>query len=63
VDHTDTDQSSIIHFTEDNWLAGQRLGQGFFDAIASPITQMFNFTKIRTNDVLFLNPSTGERVP
>jgi phospholipase C len=63
VDHTDTDQSSILHFIEDNWLAGQRIGQGSFDAIASPITQMFNFAKIRTNDVLFLNPSTGERVP
>jgi phospholipase C len=63
VDHTVTDQSSIIQFIEDNWLAGQRIGQGSFDAIASPITQMFNFTKIRTNDVLFLNPSTGERVP
>ena len=63
VDHTVTDQSSIIHFIEDNWLAGQRIGQGSFDAIASPITQMFNFTKIRTNDVLFLNPGTGERVP
>jgi phospholipase C len=63
VDHAVTDQSSIIHFIEDNWLAGQRIGQGSYDAIASPITQMFNFTKIRNNDVLFLNPSTGERVP
>jgi hypothetical protein len=27
------------------WLAGQRIGQGSFDAIASPITQMFNFTR------------------
>ena len=63
VDHSITDQSSIIHFVEDNWLAGQRIGQGSFDAIANSITQMFNFTKMRTNNVLFLNPSTGERVP
>jgi phospholipase C len=63
VDHSITDQSSIIHFVEDNWLGGQRIGQGSFDGIANSITQMFNFTKIRTNDVLFLNPSTGERVP
>ena len=32
VDHTVTDQSSIIHFIEDNWLGGQRIGNGSFDA-------------------------------
>jgi len=37
-DHTVTDQSSIIHFIEDNWLGGMRIGQGSFDAIASSIT-------------------------
>ena len=61
VDHSLTDQTSIIHFMEDNWLSGQRIGQGSFDAIASSITQMFNFTKVRTNGSLFLNPSTGEK--
>jgi phospholipase C len=61
VDHTVTDQSSIIHFIEDNWLGGQRIGQGSYDGIASSIAQMFSFTKIRTNGTLFLNPSTGER--
>jgi phospholipase C len=61
VDHTVTDQSSIIHFVEDNWLGGQRIGQGSYDGIASSIAPMFNFTKIRTNGTLFLNPNTGER--
>jgi phospholipase C len=61
VDHTVTDQSSIIHFIEDNWLGGKRIGHGSFDGIASSITQMFNFTTMRSNGVLFLNPSTGER--
>jgi phospholipase C len=61
VDHTMTDQSSVIRFVEDNWLGGTRIGQGSFDAIASSISQMFNFTKIRNNGVLFLNPNTGER--
>lgn len=61
VDHSVTDQSSIIHFVEDNWLSGQRIGQGSYDGIANSITQMFNFTKIRTNGTLFLNPATGER--
>jgi len=61
VDHTVTDQSSIIHFIEDNWLSGQRIGQGSYDGIANSITQMFNFSKVRSNGVLFLNPTTGEK--
>jgi phospholipase C len=63
VDHTVTDQSSIIRFIEDNWLGGQRIGQGSFEGIASSISQMFNFAKKRDDDgALFLNPSTGEKV-
>ncbi|MGH9528793.1 MAG: alkaline phosphatase family protein, partial [Terriglobales bacterium] len=61
VDSTVTDQSSIIHFIEDNWLKGQRIGNGSFDAIAGSISQMFNFTKQRNNGYLYLNPSTGQR--
>ncbi len=61
VDHTVTDQSSIIHFIEDNWLGGQRLGSGSFDGVANSISQMFNFKVLRTNGVLLLNPSTGEK--
>jgi hypothetical protein len=56
-----TDQSSIIHFIEDNWLSGQRIGNGSFDGIANSIVQMFNFKKVRTNGTLCLSPSTGER--
>jgi phospholipase C len=63
VDHVVTDQTSIMRFIEDNWLNGQRIGQGSFDGIANSIAGMFNFNKIRTNGTLFLNPSTGERVP
>jgi phospholipase C len=44
VDHTVTDQSSILRFIEDNWNLG-RIGGGSFDAIANPITSMFNFTQ------------------
>ncbi len=62
VDHTLTDQSSVIRFIEDNWLHGQRIGQGSFDAIAGPITQMFDFHKRRTNGVLILSPTTGEPI-
>ena len=39
VDHTLTDQTSIIRFIEDNWLDGQRIGSGSFDAIAGSIDQ------------------------
>jgi phospholipase C len=59
VDHTVTDQSSVIHFIEDNWLGGERIGQGSFDGIANSIGQMFDFTRPRFNGYLFLNPSTG----
>ena len=61
VDSTVTDQSSIIRFVEDNWLAGQRIGQGSFDGIANSITQMFNFKQMRSNGFLFLHASTGEK--
>ena len=63
VDHTVTDQTSVIHFIEDNWLGGQRIGQGSFDSLSNSISGMFNFANIRTNGTLFLNPNTGEREP
>jgi len=63
VDHTVTDQTSIIHFIEDNWLAGQRIGNGSFDTISNSIAQDFDFAKIRTGNtgLLCLNPQTGEK--
>jgi phospholipase C len=62
VDHTVTDQTSILRFIEDNWLGGQRIGQGSFDALASPINQMFDFTEMRQDSTLILNPRTGQPV-
>jgi phospholipase C len=42
VDHTLTDQSSILKFVEDNWLDGQRIQTGgSFDTIAGTIQNMF----------------------
>jgi phospholipase C len=61
VDHSVTDQTSVIHFVEDNWLGGERIGQGSFDGIANSISQMFDFTRPRFDGYLFLNPSTGTR--
>ena len=60
VDHTLTDQSSILRFVEDNWLNGQRIGQGSFDAIAGSIQNMFNFTGGGTTPKLNLDPTTGQ---
>jgi phospholipase C len=60
VDHTLTDQTSIIRFIEDNWLDGQRIGDGSFDAVAGSVDNMFDF-RSRPNLVPWLlDPSTGE---
>jgi phospholipase C len=58
VDHTITDQSSILRFVEDNWLGSQRI-TGSFDALAGTLDGMFSF-KEKSNDGLYLlNDSTG----
>jgi len=44
VDHTLTDQSSVLRFIEDNWLDGKRIQRGgSFDTIAGPLNNMFDF--------------------
>lgn len=62
VDHTMTDQTSVLRFIEDNWLGGERIGQGSFDAIASPLNQMFDFHQNIQNDLVILNENSGEVV-
>jgi phospholipase C len=67
VDHSVTDQSSVLRFIEDNWLQGQRIGQGSFDAITNSITQMFDFSRggeedRDREDIFLLDPSTGEPI-
>jgi phospholipase C len=62
VDHTLTDQSSILRFIEDNWLGGRRI-TGSYDALAGDLTgagSAFDFTSGNVNGPLFLNPTTGE---
>ena len=62
VDHTLTDQTSVLRFVEDHWLNGERIQPGgSFDTIAGPIDDMFDFDH-RTEDhprKLFLNPHNG----
>jgi phospholipase C len=63
IDHTMIDQSSIIRFIEDNWLASQRI-PGSFDAIAGTITNMLNFTSgAAAAPTLQLDPASGEPLP
>ncbi len=62
VDHTVADQTSALRFIEDNWLGGQRIGQGSFDAIASPLNQLFDFRQNIQNDLVLLDENTGEVV-
>jgi phospholipase C len=61
VDHTLTDQSSIIRFIEDNWLGGQRIQPGgSFDTLAGDVSHLFQSHEGRDDDRrLILNPSTG----
>jgi phospholipase C len=58
VDHTVTDQSSIIRFIEDNWLNGERIGQGSYDGVAGSLFDMFDFYQL-PGTKLKLDPQTG----
>ena len=59
VDHTTTDQSSILRFIEDNWSLG-RIGDSSTDAIAGPINGMFNFAAGGgTAKAVMLDPTMG----
>jgi len=60
VDHTLTDQSSVVRFIEDNWQLPQ-IGNGSFDEFAGTLLNSFDFKDQRTEKV-FLNPSTGQVV-
>jgi phospholipase C len=57
VDHTQTDQTSILRFIEDNWGTGP-IGRDSFDARAGLLDNMFAFTG-PTQPTFVLNPMTG----
>jgi phospholipase C len=59
VDGTFTDQSSVVRFIEDNWLAGARIGNGSVDAQAGVLNNMFQFSR-GSDQRLLLDPTTGE---
>jgi phospholipase C len=57
VDHTLTDQTSVLKFVEDNWFAG-RIGDSSFDSRAGSMNGMFNFWWPEAKKVT-LDPKTG----
>ncbi len=60
VDHTLTDQTSVLRFVEDNWNLG-RIGGGSFDAMAGSLEGMFDFND-GSAQPLFLDAQTGRPV-
>jgi phospholipase C len=58
VSHVQVTQASIPQFIEDNWLQGQRIGGGSFDATTGSIVDMFNFNKANST-ALMLDPTFG----
>jgi phospholipase C len=60
VDHTLTDQTSILRFIEDNWALG-RIGDSSFDDKAGTLAGMFDFAHLH-RDVLSLDEKTGARL-
>ncbi|RJQ80240.1 phospholipase [Amycolatopsis panacis] len=60
VDHTRTDQTSVLRFIEDNWFAG-RIGDSSFDNRAGGLWNMFGFWRPQA-DKLPMDPKTGALV-
>ena len=62
IDHALTTQVSITRFIEDNWLRGQRLGGGSFDATAGSLLGLFDLVHPRLTRLL-LDPPMGLQLP
>ena len=61
VDHTITDQTSILRLIEDTFLGGQRIGAGSFDVKSGSLDGMFDFSKRepQNGSPVLLDPGTG----
>jgi phospholipase C len=57
VDHTQTDQTSVLKLIEDNWFTG-KIGDASFDSRANGLWNMFNFWWPQAGK-LPLDPKTG----
>src|SRR5579862_3938090 len=60
VDHTLLDQSSILRFIEDNWLGGERIGNGSFDGITNSISGMLYTPVSSCFRYVLLNDQSGQ---
>ena len=61
VDHSLTDQTSILQFIEDNWSLG-RIGGSSFDTLAGSLLNLFEFGDGGHARKLLLDPATGLRL-
>jgi phospholipase C len=61
VDHTVTDQTSVLRLIEDVFLNGTRLGQGSFDANSGSLDGMLDFShsKPQNSSKVFLDQDSG----
>jgi phospholipase C len=59
VAHNRISLASVVRFIEDNWLQGERLGGGSFDATTGSLMGMFDFAGTGNNPPLFLDAATG----
>lgn len=65
VSHNLTGQSSVTKFIEDNWLRGERIGNGSFDSIAGSLDApggVLDFRAFPDIRQFALDPATGEIV-
>lgn len=62
VDHTRTDQTSVLRFVEDNWRTG-RIGDSSYDSRANSLSNMVDFHHRPSAGPLTLDPATGAPMP
>ncbi|MGH9410726.1 MAG: phospholipase C [Vicinamibacterales bacterium] len=62
IDHAITTQSSVLRFIEDNWLKGERLDGGSFDATAGTFQSMFDFHGAGAAARVYLDEAQGTPV-
>ncbi len=60
ISHVQVSLSSVARFIEDNWLGGQRLGGGSWDATAGSLMDLFNFSGSGNVPPLYLDPTLGK---
>jgi phospholipase C len=59
IDHSVSDQTSILRFIDDNWGLG-RIGGFSYDAQAGTLENMFDFSGSVRAGKLILDPATGQ---